>query len=260
VPEPILEVRDLTVELDRPLVSGVTFSIEPGSIVGLFGESGCGKTTLALALMQLLSSSYRVRGSVRLRGRELAGLPERELERVRGAEISMIFQDPALALNPVLRAGRQVAEVLRAHGVTGDAGELFALAGLTPSRRMLDSYPHRLSGGERQRVLIAQALACRPGLVIADEPFTALDVLRVLELAGLFRDLRDRTGASFLAISHSPGVLARIADTVLVMREGSIVEQGPPARVFRSPAHPYTATLLAALPHLQSGEGTADDR
>jgi ABC-type glutathione transport system ATPase component len=201
-----------------------------------------------------------MRGSVRLRGRDLTGAGERELQRIRGAEISMIFQDPALALNPVMSAGRQVSEVLRAHQAAGDVAGLFELAGLPPSPRLLGAYPHQLSGGERQRVLIAQALACRPGLVIADEPFTALDVLRVLELAALFRDLRDRTGTSFLVISHSPGVLARIADTVLVMRQGSIVEQGPPSRVFRSPAHPYTASLLAALPRLPSGEGAADDR
>jgi peptide/nickel transport system ATP-binding protein len=259
MPEPLLEVRDLTVELDRPIVSGVSFAIAPGSITGLFGESGCGKTTLALALLRLLPARYRMRGSVRLHGRELTSLGERELERIRGAEISMIFQDPALALNPVMRAGRQVSEVLRAHRAAGDVLGLFELAGLVPSERLLGAYPHQLSGGERQRVLIAQALACRPGLVIADEPFTALDVLRVLELAALFRELCDRTGTSFLVISHSPGVLARIADTVLVMRQGAIVEQGPPARVFRSPDHPYTASLVAALPRLRS-EGTADER
>jgi ABC-type glutathione transport system ATPase component len=260
MPERVLEARDLSVELDRPIVSGVSFDIGPGSITGLFGESGCGKTTLALALLRLLPPRYRMRGSVRLRGRDLATLGERELQRIRGAEISMIFQDPALALNPVMRAGRQVSEVLHAHEAAGDVAGLFELAGLPPSARLLGAYPHQLSGGERQRVLIAQALACRPGLVIADEPFTALDVLRVLELAALFRDLRDRTGTSFLVISHSPGVLARIADTVLVMRQGSIVEQGPPSRIFRSPAHSYTASLLAALPRLPSGEGAADDR
>jgi peptide/nickel transport system ATP-binding protein len=255
----LLEVRDLTVELDRPIVAEVSFSIERGSITGLFGESGCGKTTLALALMNLLPARYRVRGSVRLGGRELRELGEREWQRVRGGEISMIFQDPALALNPVLRAGYQVGETLRAHGAAGEVPGLFELAGLEPSPRLIGAYPHQLSGGERQRVLIAQALACSPGLVIADEPFTALDVLRVLELANLFRDLRDRTGTSFLVISHSPGVLARIADEILVMREGRIVEQGPPARVFRSPSHPYTASLMAALPRLPR-KGTADDR
>jgi ABC-type glutathione transport system ATPase component len=260
MPEPLLEVRDLAVELERPIVSGVSFNIDPGTITGLFGESGCGKTTLALALLRLLPAHYRVSGLVRLRGRDLLGLGERELQRIRGADVSIIFQDPALALNPVMRAGRQVSEVLRAHDVSGDVAALFELAGLAPSPRLIAAYPHQLSGGERQRVLIAQALACRPGLVIADEPFTALDVLRVLELAALFRELRDRTGTSFLVISHSPGVLARLADTVLVVRAGRIVEQGPPARVFRSPVHPYTASLMAALPRLRPGEGTVDGR
>jgi ABC-type glutathione transport system ATPase component len=260
MPQPLLEVRDLAVELDRPIVAGVSFDIAPGTITGLFGESGCGKTTLALALLRLLGARYRVGGSVRLKGRELLALSERELQRIRGAEISMVFQDPALALNPVMRAGRHVGEVLRAHGVAGDVPGLFELAGLAPVPRLLGAYPHQLSGGERQRVAIAQALACRPALAIADEPFTALDVLRVLELATLFRSLCNTTGISFLVISHSPGVLARIADTVMVMSEGRIVEQGPPARVFHSPAHPYTASLMAALPRPRPGEGTVDGR
>ena len=135
--------------------------------------------------------------------------------------------------------------MLRAHGARGDAASLLALAGLPPSDRILASYPHQLSGGERQRVSIAQALACRPALVIADEPFTALDSIRVLQLAALFRELKERIGSSFLVISHTPGVLARIADSMLVMQHGRIVEQGPPARVFGAPAHPYTAAVLA---------------
>src|ERR1051325_6245877 len=185
MPEALLQVRGLTVELrDRTIVAGVSFDVDAGAIVGLFGESGCGKTTLALGLLNLLPADrYRVSGSVRLRGQELIGLGEREMERVRGAAISMIFQDPLLALNPVLRVQDQVREVLRAHGKTGDIAALFELAGLSPSARILRAYPHQLSGGERQRVLIAQALACRPALVIADEPFTALDEARVGELA-----------------------------------------------------------------------------
>jgi ABC-type glutathione transport system ATPase component len=217
-----------------PILSDISFNIEPGTIVGLFGESGCGKTTLALALLNLLfPARYRIRGEVRLGERNLLGLSGRQLEGVRGAKISMIFQDPLLALNPVLRAGTQVAEVMRAHGA-GPHAEVeppLRLAGLADWRRVAASYPHQLSGGERQRVAIAQALACRPALVIADEPFTALDAVRVVELAELFRSLRESLRTSFLLISHSPGVIAATADLVLVMRAGRIVASGLPRAV-----------------------------
>jgi ABC-type glutathione transport system ATPase component len=259
--EPLLQVRDLTVELasGRNIVSDVSFQIEPGAIVGLFGESGCGKTTLALALLNLLPAPhYRVRGSIRLQNRELLSLSDRQLERVRGAEISLVFQDPMLALNPVLRVRDQVTEVIRAHGRRGDLASLFRLVGLPASSRMYNAYPHQLSGGERQRVVIAQALACRPALVIADEPFTALDVTRVVELSTLFRELREELRTSFLLISHSPGVLARTANQVLVMHAGRIVEQGTPRQVFQHPSHPHTAGLLQAMPRLHRPmEGTA---
>jgi ABC-type glutathione transport system ATPase component len=182
-----------------------------------------------------------------MRGQQLIGLPDRAMNKVRGAVMSLILQDPMLALNPVMRVRDQIGELLRAHGVAGDAGSLLEVAGLPPSARILAAYPHQLSGGERQRVSIAQALACRPALVIADEPFTALDATRVVQLARLFRELKQRIGSSFLVISHSPGVLARIADQILVMQEGRIVEQGSPAGVFGSPAHPYTAAVLAAV-------------
>ena len=232
--EPLLKVRDLQVSHSSSVLDGVSFTLESGSIAGLFGESGSGKTTLALALLGLLDPErYRVSGSVRLRGRELVGLDERELRQVRGAAISMIFQDPMLALNPVMRVAGQVREAMRAHCIEAEVEPLFELVGLDPSRRMLRAYPHELSGGERQRVTIAIALACRPPLVIADEPFTALDVLRVVELADLFEDLKRKTGTSFLIISHSPGVLARLADSVLVLHAGRIVEQGAPSVLHR---------------------------
>jgi ABC-type glutathione transport system ATPase component len=238
-----LAVENLSIDLTPerspaiPIVSGVSFQVEPGSIVALFGESGCGKTTLALSLLKLLAPArYRVRGSVRIGDREILSLTERELESVRGAKISMVLQDPLLSLNPVMRVRAQVGEVLRAHRTTGtDPGDLLALAGLPASARILNAYPHQLSGGERQRVTIAQALACRPGLVIADEPFTALDATRVVELTSLFRELKEKLGTSFLVISHSPGILAGIAEQVLVMRAGSIVERGTPRQVFRNP-------------------------
>ena len=234
-----LVVRDLTVDLVSvrnitvPVVSEVSFQVDPGTIVGLFGESGCGKTTLALALLNLLPAPrYRVRGSVQLRGFEVLSATERQLERIRGAEISLVFQDPLLALNPVLRVRDQVAEAMRAHGRQDDIESLFGWVGLAATRRMYDAYPHQLSGGERQRVVIAQALACRPALVIADEPFTALDAIRVVELSSLFRELSEKLHTSFLLISHSPGVLARTADQVLIIEAGRIVERGTPRQVF----------------------------
>jgi peptide/nickel transport system ATP-binding protein len=266
----LLEVRDLGVDLiaspgvTRPILTEVAFDIEPGRIVGLFGESGCGKTTLALALLNLLPGTrYRVRGQVRLNRRNILSLTRRRLEEIRGAEIAIVFQDPLSALNPVLRAGSQVAEVLRAHGITREVESLFRLVGLPDPDRIRAAYPHQLSGGERQRVAIAQALACRPALVIADEPFTALDPNRVVELAALFRKLRDRLCTSFLLIGHSPGVLAVCADYVLVMHEGRIVERGAPKQVFGSPSDPYTARLLQSVPRLrrlaQGGtQGVAD--
>lgn len=210
----MLEVRDLAIDLDgAPLVAGVSFDLAPGTITGLYGDSGCGKTTLALALLRLLSPArYRVRGSVRLDGREA----------VRGAEMSIVFQDPLLSLNPVMRVRTQVEEVLRAHGRKGRAEELFEMVGLPRERRILDAYPHQLSGGERQRVTIAQALACGPRVVIADEPFTALDVIRVVELAALFRKLVAETGTSFLVISHNAGVLKALAGPVLRMERGQV--------------------------------------
>lgn len=226
--EALLQVRDLSVELGgRPVLSGISFEIPAGAIVGLCGESGCGKTTLALALMRLLAEPpYRLRGAIRFAGLDLATLAERDLAPIRGGRIACIFQDPLQALNPVLSIGTQVSEILRAHHIARDPAELLSLAGLPDPARILAAYPHRLSGGERQRVTIAQALAARPGLVIADEPFTALDAPRVVELAALFRRLREETGTSFLVISHSPGVLAITADEILRMHAGRLIPQG----------------------------------
>jgi ABC-type dipeptide/oligopeptide/nickel transport system ATPase component len=179
----------------------------------------------------------------------MAGLPERELQSIRGAEIAMVFQDPLLSLNPVLRAGTQVSEAIRAHRqpAKGEVEDLLKLARLGDPGRIRDAWPHQLSGGERQRVALALALAGRPALIIADEPFSALDVTLVVQLTALFRDLRHRTGSSFLLISHDPGVLAHTCDLVLVLHAGRIVEQGPPEQVFRHPSHPYTAGLLTAM-------------
>ena len=261
LPEPLLQVRDLAIDLVRakgpalPVVAGASLEVPRGAILGLFGESGCGKTTLALALPGLLAPErYRVRGSVKLRGRELLGLPEGKLQGVRGAQIAFIFQDPLLALNPVLRVRTQFREAMRAHSAGGrDIDSLLDLAGLPATARIRDAYPHQLSGGERQRVLIALALACRPALVIADEPFTALDAARVLELSALFAELKQKLGISFLAIDHSPAVLARIADYALVMYAGRIVERGTPRELASNPLHPYTAGLMRSIPRPAAG-------
>jgi len=240
----LLQVRDLNVALNSlPVLSGVNFDLKGGSITGLFGESGCGKTTLAQALLKLLPrGQYRVEGAVEFEGRNLLELSERELQPIRGGRISLMFQDPLLSLNPVLRAGTQIAEVARAHRVSRP--ELPASLGLLP--RHPNAYPHQLSGGERQRITLAQALVCRPALVIADEPFTALDPSRVAELSTLFGELR-ALGTSFLLIAHDPAVLEALADSVLVMYAGRIVERGQPLAVFRDPQHPYTCGLMQCL-------------
>ena len=259
---PPLDVRALDIDLvtrgrTLPILAGVSFQIARGSITGLFGESGCGKTTLALALLRILPPGYSVRGSILVSGQDWLPLGEGALESLRGTAVSLIFQDPLLALNPVLRAGEQIAEVLRAHGRpagTGEVDALLEMAGLA-AHGLRRAWPHQLSGGERQRVAIAQALACHPPLIVADEPFSALDTALVVELTRLFRRLRDQLGTSFLLISHNPGVLARTADQVLVMERGRIVERGDPGQVFHRSSHPYTAGLLRDVPRLPSGNG-----
>ena len=253
-PHPLLCVRNLDVAIaSRPILCGVSFEIQPGSIMGLFGESGCGKTTLALALSNLLPERYRVSGDIEFEGRDIRRCSAREMRQIRGARIALIMQDPLLALNPVLRAGDQIAEAIHAHAkssaprIRQQVDSAFRLAGLEPSSRIWNAYPHELSGGERQRVLLAQFLACGPSLVIADEPFSALDAPSALALSALLREIRGRLSTAFLLISHSPGILANAADSLLVMSGGRIVERGSPREVFECPRHPETATLLRAM-------------
>ena len=258
--EHLLAVHDLTVVYrDTPAVEGATFEIEPGEVAGVLGESGSGKTTLALAIPGLLAPGARVlRGSVRWRGAELLGLAERRLEAIRGAEIAVIFQEPALALNPVLRVGDQIAEVIRAHRnwprrrVREHAAAVLARLCPQETGRIFDSYPHQLSGGQRQRVAIAQAVALEPALIVADEPTASLDPTVQAEVLAVLGELR-RDGSAILLVTHHPALLAGLADRAFVMYAGRIVEQGTFAEICGAPRHPYTRALLACAPGLRAG-------
>jgi oligopeptide/dipeptide ABC transporter ATP-binding protein len=239
-------------------VDGVDFTIESGRTLGVVGESGSGKSVTALSVMGLVDSPGRVDDSSRIlfEGRDLTRLRERELEQVRGKEISMIFQEPMTSLNPVYDIGEQIAESLRHHegmrkrAAQARALEMLELVGIPEARRRISDYPHQLSGGMRQRVMIAIALACNPKLLIADEPTTALDVTIQAQILELMADLRDRLGMSILLITHDLGVVAEMCDDVVVMYAGRVVERGPVDAVFTSPQHPYTEALLQSIPML----------
>ena len=243
-------------------VSDVSLSVSEGEIFGLVGESGCGKTTLAMALMGLLPVTAHVAGSVRFQGLELLGLPPDELRKLRGDRISMIFQDPMTSLDPTFPVGEQVAETITAHRDVDDARareralELLGEVGIPEPERRFGDAPHRLSGGMRQRVVIATALANEPALVLADEPTTALDVTIQAQVLDLLRDLRTRLQTTIVLITHDLGVVAQICDRVGVMYAGQLVEVAPVAEIFRSPRHPYTQALLAALPTQQQVPGS----
>jgi peptide/nickel transport system ATP-binding protein len=253
----LVSIRDLTVAFDGvPALRGVDLDVVPGEAVGLVGESGCGKSVTWLAALGLLPRTTRVGGSVRLGDQELVGAPVTALERVRGRRIAMIFQDPASALNPVHRVGRQVAEALRLHrGMDGasaraEARRLFELVGIPDPGRRLDVYPHEMSGGQNQRVMIAMALAGRPELLVADEPTTALDATIQAQILDLLRRLQRELGMALALISHDLGVVADLCTQVCVMYAGRIVERGPADTLFAAPAHPYTQGLLEALPDM----------
>jgi peptide/nickel transport system ATP-binding protein len=261
---PLLDVQDLTVVFDgreAPMtaVDRVSFSIAPGETLGLVGESGSGKSVTALAILRLLQHPGRVAGGrVIFEGRDLLALPEREMRGVRGAKISLIFQEPMTALNPVMRVGDQIAEGLVCHGQAGwtearsRAVELLEAVKIPDAAKRVRDYPHQLSGGMRQRVMIAIALACRPPLIIADEPTTALDVTIQAQVLELLRELRASFNLSLLLITHDFGVIAEMADRVAVMYRGSLVEEGPVRQILRSPQHDYTRQLLAAVPGMHS--------
>ncbi len=261
---PLLEVRDLRVALATaggrlPALRGLSFGVERGQTLGLIGESGCGKSLTALALMGLLPEGATVGGSMRLEGTELVGLPERDWCRLRGDRVAMVFQEPMTALNPLHTVGAQIAEPLRLHRGLGRAAaraealRLLERVQMPGARDRLDAWPHQLSGGQRQRVVIAIALACSPALLVADEPTTALDVTLQREVLQLIQRLVREDGMGLVLISHDLGLMADHADRLHVMYAGEIVERGPTAAVFAAPAHPYTRGLQAARPRVEIG-------
>jgi oligopeptide/dipeptide ABC transporter ATP-binding protein len=259
---PLLEVQSLRIRLRTPhglvdAVRDVDFTLLQGDTLGLVGESGCGKSLTALALMGLLPETAQVSGSIRLQGQELIGLDDPALCRIRGNRIAMVFQEPMTALNPLHRIGHQVAEPLRRHlGLNATAARSEALAlldrvGIAQATQRLDQYPHQFSGGQRQRITIAMALACKPALLLADEPTTALDVTVQQQILELIQGLVKERHMGLLLVSHDLGLIARNTAQLLVMYGGSVVERGPTAAVLQAAAHPYTRGLLAARPRLQ---------
>jgi peptide/nickel transport system ATP-binding protein len=264
---PLIAVTDLRVQLNTPrgpadAVRGVSFALERGETLGLVGESGCGKSITALALLGLLPERAVVSGSIRFDGQELVGRSDGDLCKLRGNRIGIVFQEPMTALNPLHTIGHQVAEPLRLHqGLSAAAArkEVIALlgrVGLPDAARRVDAYPHQLSGGQRQRVTIAMALACGPDLLIADEPTTALDVTIQGQILDLIADLVAERGMALLLISHDLGVIAENVARMLVMYGGTVVESGPTGEVFARMAHPYTQGLFAARPKLGAVPGT----
>jgi peptide/nickel transport system ATP-binding protein len=266
MPMPLLEVRDLSVQLQTQrgpalAVRNVGFTLERGETLGIVGESGCGKTLTVMALMGLLPEGARVTGSIAFEGKELVGLPERDLQALRGDRMAMVFQEPMTALNPVHTICDQVAEPLRLHrGVSRSEARKQAIAlldrvGIPDAARRVDAYPHQFSGGQRQRITIAMALACGPDLLVADEPTTALDVTIQRQILDLVRELVAERGMGLVLISHDLGVIAQSVRRMLVMYGGSVVESGPTASVFAHPTHPYTLGLFAARPGLRTPKG-----
>ena len=256
---PLLEVTDLHVQLPTrrgwaPVLRGISFTLERGDTLGLIGESGSGKSMVALALMGLLPDGARTSGSIRLNGQELLGLPDAPLCHIRGQRIGMVFQEPMTALNPLHRIGHQVAEPLRLHqGLSARAAQQAALAllervGISDAAQRMGAYPHQFSGGQRQRITIAMALAGAPQLLIADEPTTALDVTLQRQILDLLAELVAERGMALLLISHDLGVMARQVRRLLVMYGASVVESGPTTEIFQTLAHPYTRGLWAARP------------
>ncbi|PRB18358.1 ABC transporter ATP-binding protein [Microbacterium sp. MYb62] len=267
-PSATLSIRDLTIDIGRPLVKGVSLELEAGRIHGLAGESGSGKTLTSLAVLGLLPRQARTGGSILLGGEELVGLRRRSLNRVRGKRIAMVFQDPSASLHPQLPVGRQLTDHMRVHlGLKGAAAraravELLETVQVPNPAEALKRYPHQFSGGQRQRIAIACALACDPEVLLADEPTTALDVTVQAGILQLLRDLAIERHLAVLLVTHDLGVMSAIADKVAVMKDGKIVELADRETLFRDPQHEYTRMLLAALPGSridEAPEGQAAD-
>jgi len=260
----LLEVEDLrthfrTIDGTVRAVEGVSFHIRAGETLAVVGESGCGKSVTSMSILRLIPEPPgRITGRISFRGRDLLTLSEAEMRRVRGNEISMIFQEPMTSLNPVLTVGRQIRETLKLHQGLDDraaqarAIEMLDLVHIPEARRRVKEYPHQLSGGMRQRVMIAMALACNPKLLIADEPTTALDVTIQAQILDLMRELKAKVGAAILLITHDLGVVAEMAERIVVMYAGRKVEEALAVDLFRTPRHPYTRGLLGAVPKLGS--------
>jgi len=267
---PILEVHDLGVDfwVDGtwyPAAIDMNYDVMPGEVLAIVGESGSGKSSSSMALLGLLPSNARVNGSIKLKGREITTLTDRQLRMIRGREVAVIFQEPMTALNPVYTVGFQIVEVLRLHmGLSPEdarkrAIELLEMVEMPTPEIAFNKYPHQFSGGQRQRAMIAMAISCDPVLLIADEPTTALDVTVQAEILDLMRNLRERLNSAIVLITHDMGVVADLADKIIVMKDGVIVESAPIQQLFDHPAHPYTRELLAAVPRLGVGEVVVSD-
>ena len=263
VNESVLQVSNYSVDfwvegVGYPAAIDMNFEVKAGKVLAIVGESGSGKSTTAMGLMDLLASNARVAGSVKVNGQEMIGAKKALLRKTRGAEVAYIFQEPMTALNPLYTIGFQIVETLRTHFDMGPqeakvrAIELITMVEIPNPEGSFDKYPHQLSGGQRQRAMIAQSLACDPGLLVADEPTTALDVTVQAEILDLIRNLRDKLNSAILLITHDMGVVADLADDILVMKDGNTVEYGTADQIFNNPKHPYTQQLLAAVPKLGS--------
>jgi peptide/nickel transport system ATP-binding protein len=268
----LLEIENLQTHFRTPdgvnrAVDGISFTVEAGQTFAIVGESGCGKSVTANSILRLVSEPPgKIAGAIRFEGTDLLKLDDRAMRGIRGNDISMVFQEPMTSLNPVLNVGRQIGETLRLHQGLGRqaaearAVEMLSLVGIAEPRRRAGEYPHQLSGGMRQRVMIAIALACNPKLLIADEPTTALDVTIQAQILDLMADLKKRVGAAIILITHDLGVVAEIAERVMVMYAGRKVEEAPVVALFREPRHPYTQGLLGALPKLGSSLAGTETR